>query len=98
MIYILYKDQLKMLLHSSHRMLTKVFINDSHRCFVVSGFGLPIVLYHSEIIEYHALTLSLSGGLLIYSAIIGYIQSCNNHRIKKYLLVVLTPQNDIGLY
>ncbi|KAI9291793.1 vacuolar protein sorting 55 superfamily protein [Neoconidiobolus thromboides FSU 785] len=40
--------------------------------FVVSGFGLPLVLSHSNLIEPMAATLSISGGLLIYASILLY--------------------------
>ncbi|KAI8853973.1 vacuolar protein sorting 55 [Chytridium lagenaria] len=41
--------------------------------FVVSGFALPLVLSHSEMISSVAMYLSLSGGLLIYATILGYL-------------------------
>ena len=40
--------------------------------FVISGFGLPMVLYHAELIEFAAMLLSLCGGLLIYGTVLGY--------------------------
>jgi hypothetical protein len=40
--------------------------------FVISGFGLPLVLYHAGLIEFAAMLLSLCGGLLIYGTVIGY--------------------------
>ncbi|KAI8611295.1 vacuolar protein sorting 55 [Chytriomyces sp. MP71] len=41
---------------------------------VVSGFGLPLVLAHSELITSTAMYLSLAGGLLIYFTILGYLK------------------------
>ncbi|KAJ3246022.1 Vacuolar protein sorting-associated protein 55 [Chytriomyces hyalinus] len=41
---------------------------------VVSGFGLPLVLAHSELITMTAMYLSLTGGLMIYFTILGYIK------------------------
>ncbi|KAI8898172.1 vacuolar protein sorting 55 [Globomyces pollinis-pini] len=41
--------------------------------FIVSGFGLPLVLHHANILTQHATILSLIGGLLIYTTILGYI-------------------------
>jgi hypothetical protein len=43
--------------------------------FIVSGFGLPMVLNHSNLITNHAMYLSLSGGFLIYLTICGYISA-----------------------
>jgi hypothetical protein len=40
--------------------------------FVVSGFGLPIVLNHAGTIQFWSAFLSISGGALIYSSIIAY--------------------------
>ena len=42
--------------------------------FVVSGFGLPLVLYHGNLIEFGAMMLSLSGGVMIYGTVVGYIK------------------------
>ncbi|KAI9346927.1 vacuolar protein sorting 55 superfamily [Obelidium mucronatum] len=42
--------------------------------FVVSGFGLPLTLAHSGLITTMAMYLSLSGGLLIYFTILGYLK------------------------
>lgn len=44
--------------------------------FVVSGFGLPLVLYHGNLIEFGAMMLSLSGGVMIYGTVVGYIKYC----------------------
>ena len=41
--------------------------------FVVSGVALPIVLSHAGIISTLALILSVSGGVLIYLTIVGYV-------------------------
>jgi hypothetical protein len=41
--------------------------------FIVSGFGLPMVLNHAKIITDHAMIMSLIGGVLIYITILGYI-------------------------
>ncbi|TPX39017.1 hypothetical protein SeMB42_g06514 [Synchytrium endobioticum] len=40
---------------------------------VISGFSLPIVLNHAEKIIFPAMMLSVFGGILIYSTILGYI-------------------------
>ncbi|KAJ3025378.1 UNVERIFIED_CONTAM: Vacuolar protein sorting-associated protein 55 [Siphonaria sp. JEL0065] len=42
--------------------------------FVVSGFGLPLSLAHGGLITEMAMYLSLSGGLLIYFTILGYLK------------------------
>ncbi|KAI8913543.1 vacuolar protein sorting 55 [Gorgonomyces haynaldii] len=42
--------------------------------FIVSGFGLPLVLNHSKLITDHAMILSLVGGLLIYATIVMYMR------------------------
>lgn len=42
--------------------------------FVVSGFGLPLVLYHGNLIEFGAMMLSLGGGVMIYGTVVGYIK------------------------
>ncbi|KAJ2778894.1 Vacuolar protein sorting-associated protein 55 [Coemansia javaensis] len=39
---------------------------------VVSGFGLPVVLAHAEIITSTAMTMSIVGGVLVYGTIIAY--------------------------
>lgn len=39
---------------------------------VVSGFGLPVVLAHSEIITRAAMVMGISGGGLVYGTIIAY--------------------------
>ncbi|KAJ1985001.1 Vacuolar protein sorting-associated protein 55 [Dimargaris cristalligena] len=41
--------------------------------FIVSGFGLPLVLAHAEVITHAAMVMSISGGLLVYGSIISYI-------------------------
>jgi hypothetical protein len=41
--------------------------------FIVSGFGLPLVLNHARIITDHAMIMSLVGGVLIYLTILGYL-------------------------
>ncbi len=41
--------------------------------FVVSGFGMPMVLNHAKIITDHAMIMSLIGGMLIYLTILGYL-------------------------
>ena len=43
--------------------------------FVVSGFGLPLVLYHGNLIEFGAMCLSLGGGVMIYGTVVGYIRN-----------------------
>ncbi|KXS17823.1 vacuolar protein sorting 55 [Gonapodya prolifera JEL478] len=40
--------------------------------FVVSGFGLPLVLAHAQVITVPAMLLSFFGGLLVYATILGY--------------------------
>jgi len=40
---------------------------------VVSGFGVPAVLTHAEIISTNAFILSLFGGLIVYGSILLYI-------------------------
>eukprot|EP01112_Ceratiomyxa_fruticulosa_P009929 TRINITY_DN2608_c0_g2_i1.p1 TRINITY_DN2608_c0_g2~~TRINITY_DN2608_c0_g2_i1.p1 ORF type:complete len:128 (-),score=24.33 TRINITY_DN2608_c0_g2_i1:91-474(-) len=40
---------------------------------VVSGFGIPIVLAHAEIIQLAALLMSLAGGLIVYGTILVYL-------------------------
>ncbi|ORY47678.1 vacuolar protein sorting 55 superfamily protein [Rhizoclosmatium globosum] len=42
--------------------------------FVVSGVGLPLVLAHSGLITVMAMYLSLTGGVMIYLTILGYIK------------------------
>ncbi|KAI9007782.1 vacuolar protein sorting 55 [Hyaloraphidium curvatum] len=41
--------------------------------FVVSGFGLPVVLAHAQIITFTAMILSFVGGVMVYSTILGYM-------------------------
>lgn len=41
--------------------------------FVVSGFGIPWVLYHADLITPAATILSLFGGVLIYGTVMGYL-------------------------
>ncbi|TPX65489.1 hypothetical protein SpCBS45565_g05137 [Spizellomyces sp. 'palustris'] len=41
--------------------------------FVVSGFGLPVVLAHANKIAFEAMILSFTGGLLVYGTILGYV-------------------------
>jgi len=40
--------------------------------FVVSGFGIPVVLTHLGVITSTSATLSVVGGLMVYGTIIGY--------------------------
>eukprot|EP01119_Soliformovum_irregulare_P002504 TRINITY_DN12754_c0_g1_i1.p1 TRINITY_DN12754_c0_g1~~TRINITY_DN12754_c0_g1_i1.p1 ORF type:complete len:134 (+),score=35.46 TRINITY_DN12754_c0_g1_i1:43-444(+) len=40
---------------------------------VISGFGLPAVLTHSEIIRWEALLLAIAGGLIVYVTLLVYI-------------------------
>ncbi|KAI8992134.1 vacuolar protein sorting 55 [Mycotypha africana] len=40
--------------------------------FIVTGFCLPSVLAHNEIITYPAMGMSIAGGLLVYGTIIAY--------------------------
>ncbi|KAJ3033341.1 Vacuolar protein sorting-associated protein 55 [Rhizophlyctis rosea] len=60
------------------------FFNEEHRgvletgyfltaIFVVSGFGIPIVLEHANQITQPAMFLSILGGLMIYFTILGYM-------------------------
>ncbi|ODQ77809.1 hypothetical protein BABINDRAFT_9796 [Babjeviella inositovora NRRL Y-12698] len=39
---------------------------------VVSGLALPLVLYHSHLIEFYAMLMSTAGGLIIYASIITF--------------------------
>ncbi|KAI8923481.1 vacuolar protein sorting 55 [Entophlyctis helioformis] len=48
------------------------YMSEDSNFFVVSGIGLPVVLNHSAIITDLALILSLCGGILIYTTILGY--------------------------
>jgi hypothetical protein len=41
--------------------------------FITTGFGIPLVLNHAEVITNHAMIMSIIGGLLIYSTILGYM-------------------------
>ncbi|KAJ1956969.1 Vacuolar protein sorting-associated protein 55 [Dispira parvispora] len=41
--------------------------------FIVSGFGLPLVLAHADIITHAAMVMSVCGGLLVYGTIIVYL-------------------------
>lgn len=40
--------------------------------FIVTGFGLPLVLAHAGTIGIPAMILSIAGGLLVYGTIIAY--------------------------
>ncbi|KAK9762550.1 Vacuolar protein sorting-associated protein 55 [Basidiobolus ranarum] len=40
--------------------------------FIVTGFGLPMVLAHAGVITMPAMLLSISGGILVYGTIITY--------------------------
>lgn len=40
---------------------------------LVSGAALPIVFYHSRIIEFGSLVMSICGGVIVYSDIIAFI-------------------------
>jgi len=40
--------------------------------FVVSGFGIPVVLTHIGVITTTSAALSVIGGLMVYGTIIGY--------------------------
>jgi len=40
---------------------------------IFSGLGLPIVLYHSNVIELGQLLLALGGGVITYAAFVVYI-------------------------
>jgi len=40
---------------------------------IISGFGVPLVLAHVEIIDPRAMALALSGGLVVYGTIIAYL-------------------------
>jgi len=46
--------------------------------FVVSGFALPAVLTHIQIIAWQALILSLAGGLIVYGTILAYLHKYYN--------------------
>ncbi|KAJ1910381.1 Vacuolar protein sorting-associated protein 55 [Tieghemiomyces parasiticus] len=41
--------------------------------FIISGFGLPLVLAHADVITHAAMVMSIAGGLLVYGSIIVYI-------------------------
>ncbi|KAI8806754.1 vacuolar protein sorting 55 [Cladochytrium replicatum] len=41
--------------------------------FVVSGFGLPLVLAHADKITVPAMVMSFLGGVMIYGTIMGYV-------------------------
>ncbi|KAI8990206.1 vacuolar protein sorting 55 [Pilobolus umbonatus] len=41
--------------------------------FIVSGFCLPFVLAHAEVITVPAMIMSVAGGILVYGTIISYI-------------------------
>eukprot|EP01089_Gocevia_fonbrunei_P005892 TRINITY_DN1638_c0_g1_i3.p2 TRINITY_DN1638_c0_g1~~TRINITY_DN1638_c0_g1_i3.p2 ORF type:complete len:138 (+),score=24.24 TRINITY_DN1638_c0_g1_i3:198-611(+) len=41
--------------------------------FIFSGLGLPIVLYHTEVIALGQMLLALGGGLITYTAFVIYI-------------------------
>ncbi|KAG2201507.1 hypothetical protein INT46_007780 [Mucor plumbeus] len=40
--------------------------------FIVTGFCLPFVLAHAEVITVPAMVMSISGGVLVYGTIIAY--------------------------
>eukprot|EP01114_Cavostelium_apophysatum_P013225 TRINITY_DN314_c0_g1_i1.p1 TRINITY_DN314_c0_g1~~TRINITY_DN314_c0_g1_i1.p1 ORF type:complete len:134 (-),score=12.77 TRINITY_DN314_c0_g1_i1:48-449(-) len=40
---------------------------------VISGFGIPAVMAHSQVIRYEALLLALAGGLIVYATILIYL-------------------------
>ncbi|KAI9483226.1 MAG: vacuolar protein sorting 55 [Benjaminiella poitrasii] len=40
--------------------------------FIVTGFCLPFVLAHAEVITVPAMIMSIAGGLLVYGTIIAY--------------------------
>jgi len=40
---------------------------------VISGFGLPAVLAHAQLIQIPALLLGIGGGIIVYASIIVYI-------------------------
>ncbi|KAF2075022.1 hypothetical protein CYY_003674 [Polysphondylium violaceum] len=44
---------------------------------IASGFGVPAVLAHSEIISYKALAFSIAGGVTVYATIIGFLAFFN---------------------
>jgi Vacuolar protein sorting 55 len=52
--------------------------------FIVSGFGLPIVLNRANIITDHATVLSLSGGILIYATIVAYMKCFGTQEVYLY--------------
>jgi len=55
--------------------------------FIMSGFALPIVLYHNTVLPMAAAYLTLSGGTLILISIIIFIR----------LFVMKTPNNADGM-
>jgi len=54
----------------------KAFINAGHFMtgfFVVSGFALPALFAHLEMMTTQALFMGLAGGLIVYSTILVYL-------------------------
>jgi len=45
--------------------------------FVITGFALPIVLAHSDIIDSRACAMSIAGGGLVYGTIMAYAAAFN---------------------
>ncbi|CEG67444.1 Putative Histone H3 (Lys9) methyltransferase SUV39H1/Clr4 [Rhizopus microsporus] len=46
--------------------------------FIVSGFCLPLVLAHAEVITVPAMIMSIAGGILVYGTIITYTHFFSN--------------------
>ncbi|EGG23460.1 vacuolar protein sorting 55 family protein [Cavenderia fasciculata] len=46
---------------------------------IASGFGIPAVLAHSNIISYKALGFALGGGITVYATLISFMAYFNRH-------------------
>lgn len=53
--------------------------------FIVSGFCLPFILAHADVITVPAMIMSISGGVLVYGTIITYTHFFANQGYDDYL-------------
>jgi len=51
---------------------------------VISGFGIPAVLAHSQIIPLAAMGLALAGGLIVYATILVYLHFFHNQEENSF--------------
>ncbi|CAK7896409.1 vacuolar protein sorting-associated protein 55 [[Candida] anglica] len=59
--------------HGNTPTALKEFCQHFTGFLIVSGIALPLTLYHSNLIELGAMTMSIVGGLVVYCAIIVFI-------------------------